>query len=101
MLNMLDLEVRPNKKNTLYFQKKPIVQLKAASALNRILVLCDNTLTMLNMLDLEVRPKKKSFQLHLKEIGREILPIPGPNNLEGMSFHSHDNKSGTKIPPNE
>ncbi|KAL4225569.1 transforming growth factor [Mactra antiquata] len=33
--------------------KKPIVQLKAASALNRILVLCDFTLTMLNMLDLE------------------------------------------------
>ena len=36
------------------FQKKPIIQLKAASALNRILVLCDSTLTMLNMLDLEV-----------------------------------------------
>ncbi|XP_060603083.1 transforming growth factor-beta receptor-associated protein 1-like [Ruditapes philippinarum] len=33
--------------------KKPVVQLKAASALNRILVLCDFTLTMLNMLDLE------------------------------------------------
>ncbi|XP_053384249.1 transforming growth factor-beta receptor-associated protein 1-like [Mercenaria mercenaria] len=33
--------------------KKPIVQLKAASALNRILVLCDHNLTMLNMLDLE------------------------------------------------
>ncbi|KAH3886109.1 transforming growth factor-beta receptor-associated protein 1-like [Dreissena polymorpha] len=33
--------------------KKPIAQLKAASALNRILVLCDNTVSMLNMLDLE------------------------------------------------
>ncbi|XP_013380315.1 transforming growth factor-beta receptor-associated protein 1 [Lingula anatina] len=33
--------------------KKPITQLKAASALTRILVLCDNTLTLLNMLDLE------------------------------------------------
>jgi AraC-like DNA-binding protein len=34
-------------------QKKPVVQLKAASALNRIMVLCDNSLTMLNMFDLE------------------------------------------------
>ncbi|CAH1787440.1 unnamed protein product [Owenia fusiformis] len=33
--------------------KKPVVQLKVASALNRIMVLCDNTLTMLNMFDLE------------------------------------------------
>lgn len=33
--------------------KKPVSQLKAASALNRILVLCDNTLTLLNMFDLE------------------------------------------------
>ncbi|KAL5007714.1 hypothetical protein ScPMuIL_016520 [Solemya velum] len=33
--------------------KKPIVALKAASALNRILVLCDGTLTLLNMFDLE------------------------------------------------
>ncbi|XP_074660647.1 transforming growth factor-beta receptor-associated protein 1-like [Tubulanus polymorphus] len=33
--------------------KKPVVQLKAAIALNRILVLCDNTLNLLNMLDLE------------------------------------------------
>ncbi|KAL3842523.1 hypothetical protein ACJMK2_020527 [Sinanodonta woodiana] len=33
--------------------KKPIDQLKAASALNRILVLCDHTLTLLNMMDLE------------------------------------------------
>jgi len=38
----------------LFFQKKPIIQIKAASALNRILVLCDNTISMLNMLDLEV-----------------------------------------------
>ncbi len=38
-----------------YSQKKPITQLKAASALNRILVLCDGTLTLLNMFDLEVR----------------------------------------------
>lgn len=36
-------------------QKKPIVQIKSASALNRIMVLCDNTISMLNMLDLEVR----------------------------------------------
>ena len=35
--------------------EKPIVQLKAASALNRIMVLCDNTLTLLNMFDLEVK----------------------------------------------
>ena len=35
-------------------QKKPISQLKAASALNRILVLCDNMLVLLNMFDLEV-----------------------------------------------
>lgn len=33
--------------------KKPIMQLKAASALNRILVLCDNNVTILNMMDLE------------------------------------------------
>ncbi|XP_077979032.1 transforming growth factor-beta receptor-associated protein 1-like [Glandiceps talaboti] len=33
--------------------KKPIVQLKAASALTRILVLCDNTLTLLHMINLE------------------------------------------------
>lgn len=33
--------------------KKPIVQIKSASALNRIMVLCDNTISMLNMLDLE------------------------------------------------
>ncbi|CAI9729846.1 growth factor-beta receptor-associated 1-like [Octopus vulgaris] len=33
--------------------KKPIAQLKAASALNRILVLCDNVLTLLNMFNLE------------------------------------------------
>ncbi|KAK7098537.1 transforming growth factor-beta receptor-associated protein 1-like [Littorina saxatilis] len=33
--------------------KKPVVQIKTASALNRIMVLCDNTLTLLNMLDLE------------------------------------------------
>ncbi|KAK2144182.1 hypothetical protein LSH36_779g02008 [Paralvinella palmiformis] len=33
--------------------KKPVSQLKAASALNRILVLCDNMLVLLNMFDLE------------------------------------------------
>ncbi|GFR68319.1 transforming growth factor-beta receptor-associated protein 1 [Elysia marginata] len=33
--------------------KKPVAQLRAASALNRIMVLCDNTLTLLNMFDLE------------------------------------------------
>ncbi|XP_064600183.1 transforming growth factor-beta receptor-associated protein 1-like [Liolophura sinensis] len=33
--------------------KKPISQLKAAPALNRIMVLCDSTLTLLNMFDLE------------------------------------------------
>lgn len=33
--------------------KKPVVQLKAASALNRILLLCDNTMTLLNMFNLE------------------------------------------------
>ena len=35
-------------------QKKPVVQLKAASAINRIMVLCDATLSLLNMLNLEV-----------------------------------------------
>ena len=39
----------------LFFQKKPVVQIKAASALNRIMVLIDNTLSLLNMFDLEVR----------------------------------------------
>ncbi|XP_071955970.1 transforming growth factor-beta receptor-associated protein 1-like isoform X2 [Antedon mediterranea] len=33
--------------------RKPISQLKAASALTRILVLCDNVLTLLNMFNLE------------------------------------------------
>ncbi|XP_046549254.1 transforming growth factor-beta receptor-associated protein 1-like [Haliotis rubra] len=33
--------------------KKPVSQLQGASALNRILVVCDNTLTLLNMFDLE------------------------------------------------
>lgn len=33
--------------------KKPVVQIRSASALNRIMVLCDNTLTLLNMFDLE------------------------------------------------
>lgn len=33
--------------------KKPVVQIKAASALNRIMVLIDNTLSLLNMFDLE------------------------------------------------
>ncbi|RUS87528.1 hypothetical protein EGW08_004704, partial [Elysia chlorotica] len=33
--------------------KKPVAQLRAASALNRIMVLCDHTLTLLNMFDLE------------------------------------------------
>ena len=37
-----------------WMQKKPVVQLKAASAINRILVLCDATLSLLNMLNLEV-----------------------------------------------
>jgi hypothetical protein len=35
-------------------QKKPVIQLKAASAINRIMVLCDSTLSLLNMLNLEV-----------------------------------------------
>jgi len=39
----------------IFFQKKPVVQIKAASALNRIMVLIDNTLSLLNMFDLEVR----------------------------------------------
>lgn len=42
-------------KKKFIIQKKPIVQMKSASALNRIMVLCDNTISMLNMLDLEVR----------------------------------------------
>ncbi|GIY91427.1 transforming growth factor-beta receptor-associated protein 1 homolog [Caerostris extrusa] len=36
--------------------KKPITLLKALSALNRILVLCDGNLIVLNMFDLEVIP---------------------------------------------
>lgn len=44
----------------LYIQKKPVIQLKAASAINRILVLCDSTLSLLNMLNLEVCKKRKA-----------------------------------------
>ncbi|CAE1177010.1 VPS3 [Acanthosepion pharaonis] len=53
--------------------KKPVLQLKAASALNRILLLCDNILTLLNMFDLEpiisgakvcVALKKKQIQMY-------------------------------------
>jgi len=40
--------------HTVWLQKKPVVQLKAASAINRIMVLCDATLSLLNMLNLEV-----------------------------------------------
>ncbi|WAR03136.1 TGFA1-like protein, partial [Mya arenaria] len=58
------LEERANQSGKVTFQsqnqgqkhlglKKAIVQLKAASALKRILVLCDNTVSLLNMLDLE------------------------------------------------
>ena len=39
----------------LFLQKKPVIQMKAASALNRIIVLCDLNILLLNMLDLEVR----------------------------------------------
>lgn len=49
-------------------QRKPIQQLKAASALTRILVLCDNTLTLLNMFNLEVIRD---------EISQDFIPISG------------------------
>ncbi|ELU08757.1 hypothetical protein CAPTEDRAFT_183936 [Capitella teleta] len=33
--------------------KKPVLELKSASALNRLMILCDSTLSMMNMMDLE------------------------------------------------
>uniref|UniRef100_G3X1U5 Transforming growth factor beta receptor associated protein 1 n=1 Tax=Sarcophilus harrisii TaxID=9305 RepID=G3X1U5_SARHA len=36
--------------------KKPVNELKAASALNRLLVLCDNTIALVNMINLEPIP---------------------------------------------
>ncbi|KAM4866765.1 transforming growth factor-beta receptor-associated protein 1 [Thomomys bottae] len=36
--------------------KKPVNELRAASALNRLLVLCDNSITLVNMLNLEPVP---------------------------------------------
>ncbi|XP_039246502.1 transforming growth factor-beta receptor-associated protein 1 [Pipra filicauda] len=36
--------------------KKPVSELKAASALTRLLVLCDNTITLVNMINLEPVP---------------------------------------------
>ncbi|XP_028912442.1 transforming growth factor-beta receptor-associated protein 1 [Ornithorhynchus anatinus] len=36
--------------------KKPVNELKAASALNRLLVLCDNTIMLVNMMNLEPIP---------------------------------------------
>uniref|UniRef100_F7B9S5 Transforming growth factor beta receptor associated protein 1 n=1 Tax=Monodelphis domestica TaxID=13616 RepID=F7B9S5_MONDO len=36
--------------------KKPVNELKAASALNRLLVLCDNTIALVNMMNLEPIP---------------------------------------------
>nr|XP_014345144.1 PREDICTED: transforming growth factor-beta receptor-associated protein 1 [Latimeria chalumnae] len=36
--------------------KKPVNELKAASALNRLLVLCDNSITLVNMINLEPIP---------------------------------------------
>ncbi|KAM7129307.1 transforming growth factor-beta receptor-associated protein 1 isoform 1-T2 [Ciconia maguari] len=36
--------------------KKPVSELKAASALTRLLVLCDNTITLVNMMNLEPVP---------------------------------------------
>jgi len=38
----------------IYFQRKPVKCIKAASALNRLLILCDGSLLILNMPDLEV-----------------------------------------------
>jgi len=38
----------------IYFQRKPVKCIKAASALNRLLILCDGILLILNMYDLEV-----------------------------------------------
>jgi len=43
-----------NDEDVFSVQKKPVIQLKAASAINRIMVLCDSTLSLLNMLNLEV-----------------------------------------------
>ncbi len=36
--------------------KKPVNELRAASALNRLLVLCDNSISLVNMLNLEPVP---------------------------------------------
>ncbi|XP_054708029.1 transforming growth factor-beta receptor-associated protein 1-like [Uloborus diversus] len=45
------------KQNQKYFDlKKPIILLKAISALNRILALCDGTMLVLSMFDLEMIP---------------------------------------------
>jgi hypothetical protein len=38
----------------IYFQRKPVKCIKAASALNRLLILCDSSLLILNMHDLEI-----------------------------------------------
>lgn len=38
----------------IYFQRKPVKCIKAASALNRLLILCDGSLLILNMYDFEV-----------------------------------------------
>ncbi|XP_035226449.1 transforming growth factor-beta receptor-associated protein 1-like isoform X2 [Stegodyphus dumicola] len=47
----------PTKQNQKYFDyKKPITVLRALSALNRILLLCDGNLVVLNMFDLEIIP---------------------------------------------
>lgn len=59
---LIEEQIQPN--GTVLFQctkqkqkylgvKKPINTIKAASALNRLIVLCDNTLFLLNMFDLE------------------------------------------------
>lgn len=59
---LIEEQVGPNGRVTFQSQKqghkylglkKPVIQLKAASAINRILVLCDSTLSLLNMLNLE------------------------------------------------
>ncbi|XP_006813911.2 transforming growth factor-beta receptor-associated protein 1-like, partial [Saccoglossus kowalevskii] len=59
---LLEEKTQPNGKVILTSQKqshkylavkKPVIQLKAASALTRILVLCDNTVALLNMFNLE------------------------------------------------
>ncbi|XP_015915375.1 transforming growth factor-beta receptor-associated protein 1 [Parasteatoda tepidariorum] len=51
------------KKNQKYLEvKKPITLLKALSALNRILLLCDGNLIVLNMFDLEIVPSLSKFK---------------------------------------